>query len=248
MNEYTLQIASNPEEVKTAQRLRFEIFNLEVKGELKSSVTQELDKDEYDPFCDHLLIIEPEKKKVIGTYRMLLRSKAKNSIGFYSESKFDISNIKKLDSQMLELGRACIHRDYRNKNVLDLLWQGVAEYILKHNVEYVFGCPGIRTRDSRKISEIFSYVKENYYSDEKLRVYPLEKNKLRDLDLNYKAKNNTFRKIPPLIQSYLKIGAWICGYPAINPEFNTTALFMLLDVGRISDTYRKHFFNNPAPK
>ena len=65
MNEYTLQIASNPEEVKTAQRLRFEIFNLEVKGELKSSVTQELDKDEYDPFCDHLLIIEPEKKKVI---------------------------------------------------------------------------------------------------------------------------------------------------------------------------------------
>ncbi|MFH1656014.1 MAG: GNAT family N-acyltransferase [Candidatus Omnitrophota bacterium] len=243
---YEIKIATRPEEIEAAQRLRFEVFNLEVKRGVESSSSTGLDKDKYDPLCDHIIILDPQKEKVIGTYRMLLGSKSVN-VGFYSESKFDLKNIMKLDGQILELGRSCIHRDYRNQNVLDLLWQGIADYILQHKAKYVFGCASLRTTDPKEVSEIFTFLKKRFYSDEKFRVYPLEKNILNGLDLDSnKDGKRILRKLPPLIQAYLKLGAKICGLPAVNPELNTTILFMLLEVENINKSFKKHFFKtNP---
>jgi len=247
-NAYQIKIATKLDEIEAAQRLRFQVFNLEVKSDIKSSGLTGLDKDKYDPVCEHVIITDPEKHKVIGTYRMLLSSKTEN-VGFYSENRFDLRNIKKLNCEMLELGRSCIHKDYRNQNVLDLLWQAIADYMLKHKAKYTFGCASLRTTDPKDVSEIFAFLKKRFYSDEKFRVYPLEKNKLIGLDLDSnKGGKRILRKLPPLIQAYLKLGAKICGMPAVNPEFNTSVFFMLLDVENISNSYKKHFFKASPQK
>jgi putative hemolysin len=204
------------------------------------------DYDKYDSFCDHLIIMDKDNNSVVGAYRMMLGCKVSETVGFYSEQMFDLSNIKKLDGQMLELGRTCIRKDYRNSNVLNLLWQGIAQYIRDNNVRYLFGCSSLVSRGPDEIREIFSYLREKCYSQEKFRVYPRDEYRFNGILETYScASNNTFRKLPVLLQGYLKTGAKVCGYPAVSFEFrDTVLLFVLLDISQMAASYRQRFFKH----
>ncbi|MBL7197522.1 MAG: GNAT family N-acetyltransferase [Candidatus Omnitrophica bacterium] len=246
MDNFEIKIARTQEEIKAVQQLRFEVFALERKKKQRSSQEGDTDFDKYDPFCDQLIIIDKDKDIVVGIYRMLLSSKVEKNIGFYSEQVFDLTNIRRLKGEMLELGRSCIKKNYRNRNVLNLLWQGIAQYILEHKVRYLFGCSSIFSAVPKEISEIFYFLKKGFYSKEEFRVYPLDQYKFNGLiENNFEISKDVFRKLPILIQGYLKTGAKVCGYPAISPKFfDTVVLFILLDTSRMAASYRQRFFKN----
>jgi len=246
MNNFKIIIAKTQKEIEAAQQLRFEVFSLERRKKHRSSQEHNTDFDTYDSLCDHLVIIDTDRDMVVGTYRMLLSSKVEKNLGFYSEQIFDIANIKRLEGQKLELGRSCIKKNYRNRNVLNLLWRGIAQYILEHKVRYLFGCPSIISTDHKEISEIFSFLKKRFYSEERFRVYPLDQCKFNGpIANNFEISNDVFKKLPVLIQGYLKTGAKVCGYPAISPEFfDTVILFLLLDVSCMPASYRQRFFKD----
>lgn len=172
-NNYSVCIAETAPQVKAAQRLRFEVFNLEMNEGLSSSRETGLDQDRYDEHADHLLVIDRTIDRVVGTYRMLKKSVANLNGGFYSEGEFDLTNLKQLPVEILEMGRSCVHQDYRSNSVINLLWAGIAKYLELSRAKFLFGCGSLHTHDSDEISEIYSYLKSKYYADEKYRVYPL---------------------------------------------------------------------------
>ena len=120
-------------------KLRFEVFNLELSEGLQSSYQTGLDMDEYDDYCDHIIVMDTTKDVVVGTYRLLPGYRAENGIGYYSESEFEMFNLRRLSGNKLELGRACVHRDYRGSAVLNLMWAGIAQYIENYDINYLFG-------------------------------------------------------------------------------------------------------------
>ena len=120
VTSFLIKTADTWDEVESALRLRFEVFNLEMKEGLQSSYETGLDQDKFDRFCDHLLVIDMNMNKVVGTYRMLLKSKVSANDGFYSEGEFDLSDLKKLPVEILEMGRSCVHKDYRTSAVINL--------------------------------------------------------------------------------------------------------------------------------
>jgi putative hemolysin len=197
------------------------------------------DRDEFDKFCTHIVAIEKNTKAVVGTYRLLLGSVAAKNVGFYSETEFDLSNIKKnCRGQLLEMGRACVDLAYRRYPIINLMWNKILSYINDNKVKYVLGCASVDNPSPENIGKIFKFLKEAAFSTEAFRVYPLEGKKYPYSE-NIKSCSTTeaLRLMPSLIKSYLKIGAVICAEPVWDKIFNTADFFMLLDMKRANLSY-----------
>ncbi len=130
ISDLNVHLAENQLEVEKAYSLRYNVFNLELGEGLLNSRETMKDKDEYDFFCDHLVVTDTsESNMVVGTYRILRKEIAKKTIGFYSENEFDLFNIYNLDYELAEVGRSCVHPSYRDGSVITLLWKGLASYM-----------------------------------------------------------------------------------------------------------------------
>jgi L-ornithine Nalpha-acyltransferase len=239
MADLEIKITTDPREIAEAQRLRFQVFNLEMEKGLKASYASGLDIDEFDPYCEHLIVRDLDSQAVVGTYRLLLGSQARNRIGFYSEREFDLEKIKKLDGEFLELGRTCARKDFRDRALIPLMWEAIGQYIKAHGVRFLFGCGSLYTTSIGEVSEVYSMLKRKFYAPEDYRVAPVAKCKFEGLndDVEIEDEQSLFLKLPSLIKAYLRIGALVCGPPALDDEFGTADFFLLLDFHTMSSDY-----------
>ena len=232
MADFEVKIATEPSEIEEAQRLRFQVFNLELNKGLKTSYERGLDVDEYDPYCEHLIVRDLRSQDVVGTYRLLRGSKARRHIGFYSEKEFNLSRIKALYGELLELGRSCARKDFRDRALIPLMWEAIAEQVKRHNVRYLFGCGSLYTTDIAEVSAMFALAP--------YRVAPVEKCEFKHIQhISVADEQALFQKLPSLIKGYLRIGALVCGAPALDSEFGTADFFLLLDFGTLKGEYLK---------
>jgi len=245
---FQVKIAENDQEIQQALNLRYQVFKLEMAGRSEKEMADQLDRDKYDRFCDHLIVIDKEKNKTVGTYRLILSSRVDKKIGFYSENFFDITNIKQLanDYPILELGRSCVHKDYRSQMVINLLWNGIAEYIKSYRVRYLFGSTRLLTNQPTQVSKIYKYLKERFFVEPKFRVSAKEENKFDTLneDIKINHPRDILAHLPPLLKGYLRAGVLVCGPPAVNRDLDVVLIFILLDVARIARPYKRHYLKD----
>ena len=154
MADFEVKIATDAREIEQAQRLRFNVFNLELHKGLASSYEHGLDIDEFDPYCDHLIVRELRSGDIVGTYRLLRGAQSRRHIGFYSEKEFDLTRIKTLDGELMELGRSCARKDFRDRALIPLMWEAIVEQIRAHHVRYLFGCGSLYTTDIAEVSAV----------------------------------------------------------------------------------------------
>lgn len=231
----TFNIARNVAEITEAQRIRYKVFGEEMGARLPSAHLG-LDIDRFDIFCDHLLVRDHSNDKVVGTYRILPPEPARKAGGYYSETEFDIGRLAHLRERMVEVGRSCVHPDYRDGATITQLWSGLADYIGKHKHEHLIGCASISMGDGGH------YAASIYEKIHKLHAAPAEYGVFPHCRLPLESLNRELDVIvPPLIKGYLRLGAYICGEPAWDPDFNCADLFILLPVSRLNERYAKHF-------
>lgn len=240
---FEVRIADTLADVEAALRLRFEVFNLELHEGLASSYHTGFDSDVYDTFCDHLIVKERETGNVVGTYRLLRQQKALANIGFYSEGEFDLGRIKLLEGESLEVGRSCVAKEFRTAAVINLLWGGIARYMEIHGIVRLFGCVSLHTKENEELIEIHHEIRTKYLSAEKYRVTPLPRCAFLPVGRQPlpPGGNSAFRKFPPLLKGYLRLGAVICGDPAMDREFGTIDYLILVELDAIAERYRNHY-------
>ncbi|MGQ0442002.1 MAG: GNAT family N-acetyltransferase [Methylophilaceae bacterium] len=233
-NRLYLSLARNPAEVAEAQRLRYKVFAEEMGAELPG--TGGLDVDGFDEFCDHLLVRESGTHQVIGTYRILSPHKANEAGGYYSAGEFDLSRINHLFDRTVEVGRACVHQNYRNGGTITMLWAGLAKYMQMHHYEYMIGCASIPMHDGgHAAASLYNKLKDEYLAPNEYRVFPR-------MPLPISALNQDMQvACPPLIKGYLRLGAQICGEPAWDSSFNTADMLVMLSLSKINLRYATHF-------
>jgi putative hemolysin len=233
-NRLYLSIARNAEEVAEAQRLRYKVFAEEMGAQVNGS--NGLDIDGFDQYCDHLLVRESETDRVIGTYRILNPHQANLAGGYYSAGEFDLSRISHLFNSTVEVGRACVHQDYRNGGTITMLWAGLAKYMKTHNYEFMIGCGSIPMTDGGHIAaSLFKQIKEKYMAPSEYHVFPHNRLPIEALDGNLEVA------CPALIKGYLRLGAYICGEPAWDADFNTADMLVMLPLSRLNKRYASHF-------
>jgi len=234
---YTVRLASTPDEVRAAQRLRFNVFNLELNEGLAGSFATGADVDEFDAVCDHLIVTGAATGAVVGTYRMQTGRMAARGRGYYSAGEFDFTPFEPLRDELVELGRACVDRAHRNLAVLGLLWKGIADYAAERGGRYLIGCSSLTSQDPAVGATAYADLCRRHLAPPAWRTRPLPSCEcpLRDL-------TDEPVVAPKLLRAYLSLGAKICGPPALDREFGTIDFLTLLDLAALSPQTRARFF------
>jgi len=219
-----LRLASSAADRMDAFRLRFLVFNLELNEGLVAAYTTGHDIDEFDAVCDHLIVEHAPTGKIVGTYRLQTGAMASKNAGFYSEREFDFSPYKRLGNALIELGRACVHRDHRSTEVLYLLWRGIAQYAIGHGGRYLIGCSSLTSQDPTHGTAVYGAMQEHLV-DAQLRTTPRPA-----FAMPLISPEGASDRMPKLLRAYLAVGAKICGPPAIDREFKTIDFLTLMDL------------------
>jgi putative hemolysin len=236
-NLFRVAMAETLEDVIECQRLRYLVFNCELGEGLDSSVRTGLDRDRFDLVCDHLMVRDAATGKLAGTYRMQSGYRAKGNLGYYGEEFFDFSPFERMRGELLELGRACVHQQYRNTRALHILWKGIARYARSCGARYLIGCSSLSSQNEDEGIALYESLQENYLVETSLRTNPVA---------GRRCKSNGSRATPPqtprLFRAYLDVSGRICGPPAIDREFKTIDFLTLVDLRGLPDRVRRRFF------
>jgi len=239
-NRLCVDLAFSPEDFREAQALRYKVFGEEMGAKLKG-VESGLDVDEFDPFCQHLLVRESDSERVVGCTRLLTDENA-NRIGrFYSEGEFDLTAVRALPGRMLEVGRTCIAQEYRQGAGIAVLWSGLAAFIHLHGFDYLFGCASVPLGEQdRQAAAIMNRLRRLAMAAPHIRVNPLE-------PLSRSQISGSVLDAPPaLLKAYVRLGAKACGEPCRDGDFGVADVPMLLDVDELNPSYSRHFLERAA--
>ena len=250
---YRLRLAQSVEDRDAACRLRFKVFNIELGEGLESSYQTGLDSDEFDLFCEHLLVEDKVGRQIVGTYRMQSGLSAARNLGYYSEQEFKLTPYEPLRAGILELGRASIDREHRTPEVLTLLWRGIAQYATDMGLRYLIGCSSLNSKDPAEGWQMYRQL-EQYRVSPEFETMPTESyacpseqegpdTQQTALKESQPVRTHTYSavKIPKLLKTYLAIGARIAAPPAWDREFGTIDFLTLLDLKTISAGARHRF-------
>jgi putative hemolysin len=230
-----LSMASTPEELREVQRLRYKVF-IETMGLTALQSADGLDSDEFDEHCDHLIVRDSDTLMVVGTYRLLSANRARKLGRLYSEGEFDLGRLNNIRGRIVEAGRACIHPDYRGGSVIMLLWSGLAEYMRRENAEFLVGCASISLADGgHNAVAVYQQLAAKNLAPIEYRVTPHLPFPFSKLEAAQKPQ------VPALLKGYMRSGAWICGEPAWDPDFESADLFLLMPLANLDTRYARHY-------
>ncbi|MFJ8581648.1 GNAT family N-acetyltransferase [Micromonospora sp. NPDC093277] len=237
---YTLLIADDPNLVAAAQRLRHEVFATELGATLHPGAAG-LDTDEFDAHCDHLVVLREGTDEVVGTYRLLPPGRASRP---YSDGEFDLTPLAPLRDGLVEAGRSCVHPDHRSGAVINLMWAGIARYLHLRGSRWLGGCASVPVADGGlAAAEVWAQVTARHLAPPPMRITP-RRPWFAEAPAADPASLSTAERralIPPLLRGYLRLGAWVCGEPAYDPDFACADFYVLLSLDRMNPRYLRHF-------
>jgi putative hemolysin len=229
-----LTLARTAADIEDAQRLRFKVF-VEEMGAAVGDAERGLEGDEFDDWCDHLIVRDADTLRAVGTYRILPPHRARALGRLYSEGEFDLSRLAHLRDSAIEVGRSCVHRDYRSGGAILLLWAGLARYMKRNGYRHLIGCASVTLADGGHQAARLRDELHPYFTDPELRVFP------RVAFPHDRITRAPAAAMPPLIKGYLRLGARVCGEPAWDPDFNSADFLIWLALDRLHPRYARHF-------
>jgi len=230
-------LAHSLEDLRAFQRLRHQVF-VEELGARLAVPEKGIESDRFDHYCQHLLVRDEHTGKVVGGYRILTDNQAARAGGFCSQTEFDLARLLAVPGRRVEVGRTCVHPNYRGGSVLSLLWSGLVRFMLMHRYDYLMGCTSIPlSAVMEHNATIWQSVAANHVAPAEWRVFPHTPYPIADVP----AKAPGAVPLPPLLKGYLRLGALVCGEPAMNEQFNVVTLFLLLSLDRVTGRYAQHF-------
>ncbi|WP_213452518.1 GNAT family N-acetyltransferase [Rhizomonospora bruguierae] len=238
---YTLLIADAPDQIAAAQRLRHRVFGEELGATLHSLVPG-TDVDEFDAHCDHLIVRADATGEVVGTYRMLPPRGAAATGRRYADGEFDTSALAPLRDHLVETGRSCVDPAHRSGAVINLMWAGIARYLHLHGLRWLGGCASVPLADGGATAAgVRALARAKHMSPPRLRVRPHQPWLPAD---GVEAPVRV--AVPPLLRGYLRLGAWVCGEPAHDRDFDVADFYVLLSLDRVDPRYLRHFLGDAA--
>ena len=252
VGRYRLRLAESAEDREAVCRLRFRVFNIELGEGLESSYQTGLDRDDFDLFCEHLLVEDKQEsnpvRRIVGTYRMQSGATAAHNLGYYSEQEFNFAPYQPLRAGILELGRASIDREHRTPEVLTLLWRGIAQYANDMGLRYLIGCSSLNSKNPAEGWQLYRQLEHYRVSPEfataptAAYACPVEQEADAQQTLSTEEAGAEQQvKVPKLLKTYLAIGARIAAPPAWDRAFGTIDFLTLLDLKLLSSAARNRF-------
>ncbi len=247
-NALHLRLAETKEEVAAAQALRYRVFYEEMSAKATAGmVAAKRDFDAFDEYCDHMVVFDSARgagpEAIIGTYRLMGREAAKRCGRFYSAGEYDIANLVAYPGEILELGRSCIEADHRNGGTMQLLWHGIAEYVLAHDVGLMFGCASLPGVEPEALAVPLSFLYHHHLAPPALRAWALPERRvaMNVIPPGDISPRRALRMLPPLIKGYLRLGGFVGEGAVVDHDFGTTDVCVVVKTEWVTNRYLRHY-------
>ncbi len=241
------RLAASRREIETAQALRYRVFYDEMGAQPSRDMALACrDFDDFDAVCDHLLVIDhraPADDCIVGTYRLTRRSHADALGRFYTASEYDITPILRYPGNVLELGRSCVDARYRTSMTMNMLWRGIAAYVLHHDIAVMFGCASLPGTSANALRLPLSYLARHHLAPPQLRPRALPElyQEMALLPPDEIDPRTALAALPPLIKGYLRLGGFFGEGAVIDHQFNTTDVCVIVKSDRVAGKYARHY-------
>jgi putative hemolysin len=236
VGSFSVCLASTDSEIEASQELRHAIFCGEMGASLHGS-RDGRDIDEFDRHCQHLIVTDCETGQLAGSTRLLFNEGARAAGMFYSESEFDLDTVLALSGRIMEVGRTCIHPDYRTGTAIRALWNGIAQQVVQHDIDYLIGCASLpMDGNGGHAQAIVDRLRDKYFTPQELRVTPRQ-----SLPETTPLPKNASLVLPALLKAYLRLGAKVGGEACWDPDFNVADVFIFLHRDRLAPRYSRTF-------
>ncbi len=248
-----IRLARTAEEVTASQELRYQVFCTEMAAKPTSEMTElEREFDAFDDYCDHLLVFDHDqaggKSTVVGTYRLMRRESARRCGGFYTSGEYDISKLLNHPGPILEVGRSCVGRGHRSGAIMQLLWRGIAAYVLHHKIDILFGCASLPGVEPERLTVPLSYLHHHHLAPPALR--PRARSELYVamdcLPPASATRAMAWPVLPPLIKGYLRLGGHIGEGAVVDHDFGTTDVCIVVKTDGVTEKYFRHYTRDGA--
>lgn len=247
-----VRLATTEAEIEAAQRMRYDIFYREMSAQPSPEMAAAgRDFDDYDPICQHMLVVDRDDDRVIAAYRLMRETAAARSPkGFYTAGEYDIAALVKAcaGQRLLELGRSCVLKEYRTGPTMQLLWRGLLVYVIRHDIDLMFGCASLPGTDPKQLALQLSYLHHFHAMPEGQRVRALE-SRYVSMDMMPKEaidQAEALRSLPPLVKGYIRSGAQIGDGAVIDYQFGTTDVFIHVPTANIDPRWIRHLKKKTA--
>ena len=247
---FTVRLAESEADVAAAQRLRYRVFVEEMGATpTPDDAADRRERDRFDPYFEHLLLIDNESSDpevesgVVGVYRLMTDEAARNGIGFYGQSEYQLDRLMNFPRRTVELGRSCVDLVHRGGAGMHLLWTGLGEYVAEHQIAILFGVASFHGNDPKPLAQALSYLHHNHLAPEDLRVRAVEESyvSMDILPADKVEKVEAMRQIPALIKAYIRLGGFVGEGAYVDHEFNTVDVCLLMDTERMVQRYRSFY-------
>ncbi len=249
IDEFTVRLAKSPQDLRAVQRLRYEVFVEELGGG-GSLVDHErkLEVDRFDPHCDHMIVEHAPSGQIAGVYRLMSRTQAQAAGQFYSENEYDLGPLLSAPREVLELGRSCIHKAFRNGIAMHVLWRGLAQVIAERGIDVLFGVASFHGTDTRALAAPLSLLHHRHLAPPALRVRarPPVCQSMDIIPENELDRPAAMVAIPSLIKAYLRLGGCVGEGAYIDHDFNTTDVCLILDINAMNPAQAKQYQRQPS--
>lgn len=248
VGDLQIRLAESESEISAAQELRYRVFYEEMSARPTAAMAAaRRDFDSFDPFCDHLIVIDRKKGVgaggIVATYRLLRREAARRRGQFYSIDEYDISPIVAYDGEILELGRSCVDPDYRSKAAMQMLWKGITDYIMHYKIGIMFGCGSLPGINPAEHAVPLSYLYHRHLAPPEFRPRAVASRyvSMNMLPIEAIDEKRTLVGLPPLIKGYLRLGGYVGDGAVVDQQFGTTDISIIVVTDRVTGKYIKHY-------
>lgn len=244
LDALSLRLAQTDEDRRGAERLRYKVFVEELDGDgTMVDHGARLERDDFDAVADQLILVDPSMdptgyEHVKGVYRLLRWDQMPEIGRYYTAAEYDLAPLLASERKFLELGRSCIAPEHRGGAALFQMWQGLADYLVRHDCEVMFGTASFHGTDLEALAHPLSHLHHAYLAPEELRARSTDYQAMDLLPPEQVDRPRAMREMPPLIKAYLRLGGQVGDGAYIDNDFNTVDVFLVMDAARLSEKHR----------
>lgn len=244
---FEIRLAATAADLTQVQRLRYDVFVAELGGDGPMvDHDARLERDDFDPACDHLMLVDQRSGELAAVYRLMRDDQAAAFGRFYTDAEYDLGPLRASGRRLLELGRSCARADYRGGPAMMVLWNALAAYVLERGIEVLFGTASFHGTDPATLAAPLGLLYHDHLAEPGLRP---RSRVFQSMDLTPTEaldRRAALLALPPLIRAYLRLGGRVGDGAFVDRAFNTVDVCMILDTARMSLRHKDYYSRGSA--